>query len=268
MTDRGTLILVVGPSGAGKDSIITGAAERCRDRRIVFARRLITRPAVAGGEGHIPVSPSEFAEWRDAGRLMLYWNAHGFDYGLPQELAAALEQGSTVIANVSRTVLPEARRRFPPVAVVSVAASPATLAARLAIRGRETASDMAHRLERASALAAAEPNFTIDNDGALDVAVARFVEVLREVLERPARLAADLQTASESRPLRRGGGWPPDGVGNRRDPGSFSPAPWPPSSQRRRQTASRAWGRLIKPAASSGENGPPCATPAARAAIR
>ena len=191
MSRRGTLVLVVGPSGAGKDSLIAAAAERfCDDARIVFARRLITRPAVADGEGHIPVSPSEFAEWRAAERLMLHWQAHDLDYGLPRELARALEQGSTVVANVSRTILTEARRCFSPVAVVSVAASPATLAARLATRGRETTTDIARRLKRASALSAAEPDFTIDNDGALDEAVDRFVEVLSEVIERPARVVA------------------------------------------------------------------------------
>lgn len=197
MTERGTLILVVGPSGAGKDSIIAGAAERCRDNaRIVFARRLITRPAAAEGEGHLPVSPSELAEWRDAGRLMLHWRAHGFDYGLPQDLALALERGSTVIANVSRTILTEARRCFPPVAVVSVAASPARLRARLALRGRETTSDIARRLKRASALSAGEPDFTIDNDGALDEAVDCFVKMLSEVIERPAHMVADCSRRS------------------------------------------------------------------------
>jgi phosphonate metabolism protein PhnN/1,5-bisphosphokinase (PRPP-forming) len=186
MTQRGTLILVVGPSGAGKDSIIAGAAERCRgEPRIIFARRVITRPAAAGGESHIAVSPSEFAERRDAGQLMLHWQAHGFDYGLPQQLAAALEQGSSVVANVSRTILNEARRTFSPVTVVAVAASPATLAARLAVRGREAASDIAHRLERAGALSAGESDFTIDNDGPLDVAVDRFIEVLRDVVGGP-----------------------------------------------------------------------------------
>jgi phosphonate metabolism protein PhnN/1,5-bisphosphokinase (PRPP-forming) len=120
---RGTLILVVGPSGAGKDSIIAGAAERLRDdTRVIFARRVITRPAEAGGESHVAVSTAEFSATRAAGRLMLHWRAHGLDYGLPQELAAALEHGKSVVANVSRTVVTEARRRFPPVTVVAVSA--------------------------------------------------------------------------------------------------------------------------------------------------
>jgi ribose 1,5-bisphosphokinase len=183
MTGRGTLFLVVGPSGVGKDSIIAGAAECLRgNRRIVFARRVITRPATAGGEDHIALSPTEFAERRDGGRLMLHWHAHGLDYGLPRELAAALAAGSSVVANVSRTVVDEARDHLAPVSVVAVSASSETLAARLAGRGRESAADIASRLRRASAVPA-NADFVIDNDGSLDEAIRRFVAVLRKTID-------------------------------------------------------------------------------------
>jgi ribose 1,5-bisphosphokinase len=188
MTGRGTLFLVVGPSGVGKDSIIAGAAECLRgNRRIVFARRVITRPATAGGEDHRALSPTEFAERRDGGRLMLHWHAQGLDYGLPRELAAALAAGSSVVANVSRTVVDEARDHLAPVSVVAVSASSETLAARLAGRGRESAADIASRLRRASAVPA-NADFVIDNDGSLDEAIRRFVAVLRKTIDEPSSL--------------------------------------------------------------------------------
>ena len=186
MAGRGTLILVVGPSGAGKDSIIAGAAERFRgDPRVVFARRIITRPVSDGGERHAAVSPGEFSKWREAGRLMLHWQAHGFEYGLSHELAQKLEAGCSIIANVSRTVVGEARRRFPPVTAIAVAASAATLAGRLALRNRETAAEITQRLERADTLCE-HPDVIIDNDGALSLAIDRFVEVVRQAVETPA----------------------------------------------------------------------------------
>jgi phosphonate metabolism protein PhnN/1,5-bisphosphokinase (PRPP-forming) len=183
MTRHGTLVLVVGPSGVGKDSIIAGAAARLRDDpRVVFARRLITRSADAGGEDHIAVSPAEFAARRDAGCLMLHWNAHGLDYGLPQTLATSFGEGKCVVANVSRTVVADARARLAPVLVIAIAAAPATLAARLAARGRETAVDIAERLARSSGLSS-DADIVIDNDGSLDDAVDRFLAALREVME-------------------------------------------------------------------------------------
>jgi ribose 1,5-bisphosphokinase len=187
MTGRGMLFLVVGPSGVGKDSIIAGAAERLRDdKQIVFARRLITRPAEAGGEDHLAVSPAEFAEWRDTGRLMLHWRAHGLDYGLPQALSADLASGRSVVANVSRMVVAEARLRFVRVGVIAISAPAETLAARLASRGRETVADIDGRLQRAAAVSPGEPDFVIDNDGPLDKAVNRFVAILRETIAQPA----------------------------------------------------------------------------------
>jgi ribose 1,5-bisphosphokinase len=147
---------------------------------------VITRPAGDSSERHVAISPVEFARARDAGRLMLYWQAHGFDYGLPQELAAALDAGHSVVANVSRTIVAEARARFAPVAVVAVSASAETLAARLAGRGRETDAEIERRLDRAGALFPCLGDFTIDNDGPLETAVGRFVEILRATLGEPA----------------------------------------------------------------------------------
>jgi ribose 1,5-bisphosphokinase len=183
MTSRGTLVLVVGPSGVGKDSILAGAAEYLRgDSRVVFARRVITRPADTGDENHIAVSPAEFADLRQSGRLMLDWRAHGLDYGLPQEFASTLEAGRCVVANVSRSVVQEARRRLAPVATVAITAAPATLAARLAGRGRETLAEIDRRLERPGALSLDQADFIIDNDGPLTAAVDRFVALLRQTL--------------------------------------------------------------------------------------
>jgi len=182
MTVRGTLVLVVGPSGAGKDSIIAGAAEHLAgERRIVFARRVITRPAKAGGETHLAASPAEFAALRDADGLMLHWQAHGFEYGLPAARAADLADGLCVVANVSRTVVDEARRRYPPVLVTAVTASPEIRAARLASRGREQTTDIETRLRRAEALSV-EADAVIANDGALGIAVTAFVGLLRTAL--------------------------------------------------------------------------------------
>jgi len=191
VTRRGTLILVVGPSGVGKDSIIAGATERLHgDPRVVFARRVITRPSGAGGEDHLAVSAEGFAARRAAGGFMLHWRAHGFDYGLPACLADALAGGCSVVANVSRTVVDEARRRFAPVAVVAVAASPATLAARLARRGRETAAEVERRRARDAAMTPFAADCTIDNDGPLSRAVARFAELVCETLDRPGEVEA------------------------------------------------------------------------------
>lgn len=191
MTERGTLILVVGPSGAGKDSLIAGAAARLSgDARIIFAQRVITRPVCDGGERHTEISRASFAKLRGAGGFMLHWQAHGFDYGVPQALAADLDAGRSVVANVSRTIVAEARGRFPPVAAVAISASPEMIAARLKTRGRESDSEIDSRMLRATAIPTYQVNVTVENDGPLDAAIDRFVAVLHAIIGQPAIIAA------------------------------------------------------------------------------
>lgn len=162
---RGTLHLVVGPSGAGKDTLLAAAMIARPD--IVFPARSITRPEDPGGEPHIPVAPPDFDAMEARGAFALSWRAHGLAYGIPAEAEIALAAGRHVAVNVSRAVIGAARARFMPVRVLLVTASPAALAARLAARGREDAADIAARLARAGPAAPDWPDTTvIRNDGA------------------------------------------------------------------------------------------------------
>jgi len=106
-------------------------------------------------------------------------------YGISADIATDLAAGRVVVANVSRTVIAEAARRFP-VRVIAVTAPPEVLAARLAARGREDADDAARRLARAVALPGAVPAETVANDATLAEGVARFLAAL-------SRAAADVR---------------------------------------------------------------------------
>jgi ribose 1,5-bisphosphokinase len=155
----GYLVLIVGPSGAGKDTLLNLARTHFGAREdVVFQRRVITRPADTT-EDHEPVTDAEF-EGRD---FALSWRAHGLCYGVPLDLEPKLAAGKTVIVNVSRTIIAGARQRFRTF-VIEITASPDVLAARLAGRGRETAADIAARIARN--VAPIRPDSVIVNDGA------------------------------------------------------------------------------------------------------
>jgi ribose 1,5-bisphosphokinase len=167
----GILVLVVGPSGAGKDTLLEAARQvLADDPRFRFVRRVITRPTDAGGEAHEAVTEAQFAT-RD---FALQWRSHGLRYGIPVD---AMAGGRVVVANVSRTVIAEAAQRFP-ARVIAVTAPPDMLAARLASRGREAAPDVAARLARSVTVPDHVPVETVVNDGALEDGVARFVAAL------------------------------------------------------------------------------------------
>lgn len=171
------LILVVGPSGGGKDTLLDAArVALAGDPRFHFVRRVITRPAEAGGEAHEAVTELEFAQ-RD---FMLRWQAHGLRYGIP----VVDIEGAIAVANVSRTVIAEAVARFS-ARVIEITAPPDVLAARLASRRRENEPDIAARLNRSVALPHGIEVETVTNDSSVEIGVARFVAALN-------RAAADV----------------------------------------------------------------------------
>ena len=172
------LVLVVGPSGAGKDTLMAAAAGRLRgDGRFCFVRREITRAAEAGGEEHVAVTPAEFAARRAAGAYALAWEAHGLGYGIPAAIGGDLAAGRVVVANVSRGVLGEAAGRFP-TCVLEITAPIEVLARRLAARGREAEGDILARLARAIPLAKGLDVVRVVNDKAVEDGVAAVVAVL------------------------------------------------------------------------------------------
>jgi phosphonate metabolism protein PhnN/1,5-bisphosphokinase (PRPP-forming) len=171
------LVPVVGPSGAGKDTLMEAARARLAgDARFLFARRCITRPAEAGGEDHDAMTPAAFEAARQAGAFGLCWDAHGLSYGIRAE---TLEQARdrVVIANLSRTVLEIAAAHWP-LRVLLITAPPEVLAARLAARGREEEGDIAARMARPAALPRGLQVETVMNDASVEEGVARVLAAL------------------------------------------------------------------------------------------
>ncbi|WP_019953937.1 phosphonate metabolism protein/1,5-bisphosphokinase (PRPP-forming) PhnN [Yoonia vestfoldensis] len=176
----GRFIAIVGASGVGKDSVM--AALAARDPRLGLVRRVITRPADAGGEDFDGVSDAEFDAMAAQGAFALHWAAHGLRYGIPATVGADLAAGRDMLVNLSRSALPAAQARFDPCLIINLSADREVLAQRLAGRGRETANDIARRLDRADhALPAGVDAVTIDNSGKLDATVGAILRLLYPV---------------------------------------------------------------------------------------
>lgn len=182
MTRPGVLFLVVGPSGVGKDSLIDGARQFLQqDVGFWFPTRYITRPADAGGEVHQAITWEEFERLALDNAFMLNWRAHGHGYGIPIAVEEALTRGRSVIANVSRQVIDEARRQWSPVRVMLITAPRDVLRKRLVERGRETADDIERRLDRIDAYQIEGDDVReVVNADQLDRATNRFVAMLED----------------------------------------------------------------------------------------
>ena len=183
----GTLVLVVGPSGAGKDTLIHGAKAVLRpEASFAFPQREITRPAGGSLEPHVPVSESQFRERQANGAYALSWRAHGLGYGVPRAVDDSLAAGFSVVINVSRGIIAQARAEYLNLAVICVTVPDEVLRQRLAGRGRETEDEIAARMHRAAAFKVSGPGVTtMINDGAPEPMIARFTLHLRRVCGAP-----------------------------------------------------------------------------------
>jgi ribose 1,5-bisphosphokinase len=173
----GAWIFVCGPSGAGKDSVIASARKALSARQdIVFARRMVTRPAQHGSD-HEPVTEADFLALLRAGGLSWHWQAHGFYYGISQAYAGDVQAGRSVVVNGSRehvnSLAPSPRLR-----VVQVTADPHQLAERLAQRGRDAAGAVIERLARNTRFTGMPADCVIVNDAELAVAGRRLADYL------------------------------------------------------------------------------------------
>jgi ribose 1,5-bisphosphokinase len=175
----GRLVLVVGPSGAGKDTLLRLAQAACiDDQNVVFPRRVVTRESSAD-EDNIAMRPDEFRRAREHGDFAVHWDAHGHCYALPLEINDDIRAGRAVVANVSRTVIGALRQAYANVVVVAITAPPDVLAQRLAARARHSDGNIADRLTRSVDDASANADVTILNAGSADYHSRHLLRVIK-----------------------------------------------------------------------------------------
>jgi ribose 1,5-bisphosphokinase len=173
----GRLILVVGPSGAGKDTLLGLAKSACaEDSSIVFSRRVVTR-ASTSSEDNEELSLDAFREALSRGDFAMHWEAHGHHYGVRRSIDDDIRAGRSVVVNASRTAIDAARRIYAHVVVISVTAPPEVLAERLKMRARASDGRVEDRLLRA--VDTATPDVTILNVGRPEDHARRLVRAIK-----------------------------------------------------------------------------------------
>jgi len=173
----GRLILVVGPSGAGKDTLLGLAKSACADdASVVFPRRLVTREA-SSSEDNVQLSAEEFRQGLARGEFAMHWEAHGHQYGLPRAIDDDIRAGRSVVVNISRTVIEAARRAYANVTVIAITAPPDVLAERIRMRARGSDGGVEQRLSRA--VDGAAPDVTILNVGRPDDHARRLLRAIK-----------------------------------------------------------------------------------------
>lgn len=175
----GRLILVVGPSGSGKDTLIARARAACRDDNTVyFPRRVITRPP-SPSEDNDYLPPQAFNEALEHGMFAFWWDAHGLRYAIPIVADEEIAAGKTVVCNGSRSSVEGLRHRYANLFAVLIDAPAEVLKARLTARGRSSDGSLEQRLERNAALAGLVFDAAIDNVASPEEGAAKLLAIIK-----------------------------------------------------------------------------------------
>ncbi|MDR1890252.1 MAG: ribose 1,5-bisphosphokinase [Zoogloeaceae bacterium] len=187
---NGALIYLIGPSGVGKDSLLTALRQIhvAGTENLLIARRYITRPLnPQDAEQHIPLHEEEFRMRQQYGLFALDWRAHGYAYAVGVEIDAWMEKGFFVIVNGSRQYLPEARQKYAgQLHPVCLTVSADTLRKRLVARGRENAEQIERRMQRALKYQDGLPGdcLYLHNEGDILDMTLNFLRLLRDIALR------------------------------------------------------------------------------------
>lgn len=187
------LLYFMGPSGAGKDSLLDWLRQHLpAGLPVQWARRTISRPAVPGGELHESTTPGDHAALRAADAFALHWEANGLAYGVRHGELEPLARGRWLLVNGSRAYLPEALQRYPALVAVHITASPEVLRQRLQARGRENADEVEQRVQRALRFLTPPGTAGIEvrNDTSLDAAGRELLRALERLPGWPCPVSA------------------------------------------------------------------------------
>jgi len=149
---RPLLIVLSGPSGVGKDAVLTRLRES--GYPLCYVTTLTTRPqrpAEKNGTDYRFVSEDEFGEMRESNALLEFANVYGNWYGVPRAVVKeALDKGDDAIIKIDVQGAATIRKNVPQAVFIFLAApSLADLSARLEQRLTESPAQLALRLRTA-----------------------------------------------------------------------------------------------------------------------
>lgn len=187
------LIYIIGPSGAGKDSLLNSLRQEMADMTalsdmtdktnpppLYFAKRTITRSHDQSNEDHEAVDTSNFESLMNSNAFAMHWFANGLHYGVRHQELAPMSEGTWVMVNGSRAYLEEAKRRFPELTVLLITAPIEVLRKRLLSRGRENEQAIEARLSRSQDVALGPQDLCVSNGGSLAESVATLKNLLKQ----------------------------------------------------------------------------------------
>jgi len=180
----GLLVILSGPSGAGKDAVITRLEEEGFPfTRIVTATCRPIRPGEIPGKSYHFLTAEEFAQWRATGRFLEWAEVYGVPYGTPiEDVRRALAAGQTVLLKIDVQGAAQVKQKAPNAVFIYLGpASFDELVQRLRRRGTETEEAFQKRIQQAREELRQLPRYdylVINRQGQLECAVAQVKAII------------------------------------------------------------------------------------------
>lgn len=182
----GKVVVVSGPSGVGKTSIIREALRRTGASFGVSATTRRPRPGEQSGVDYYFMDRKTFQDMVEHGEMLEWAEVYGEFYGTPgQPVSEAIHSGGTIVLDVDVQGARTVHARLPDAAFVLILPpSDAELARRLRRRRSEPEEDIQRRLERAQREVAAAKESgiyrsTVINDD-LEQAICQVVDIINQ----------------------------------------------------------------------------------------
>jgi guanylate kinase len=183
---RGRQIVVSGPSGAGKDTLIRAALDAIPELALIAsATTREPREGEVDGRDHVFLSREEFERWIDEGRLLEWAEYSGNLYGTPkQSVEEFLEKGRSVILRIELQGARQIKERRPDALMVFVRApSLVETRRRLESRATESSASVESRMATAIKEIAARDEFDYEViNGEYEQARKDMIKILHEEL--------------------------------------------------------------------------------------
>jgi len=150
--NAGRLVVISGPSGAGKGTLVDGLVARVPDVCVsVSATTRAPRPGEVEGEDYLFISPAEFDRRVAAGDFLEWAEVHGNRYGtLRSVVEERIANGRIVVLEIDSQGARQVKELMPEaVLIFIVAPSFEELERRIRRRGAETDEQVRTRLRTA-----------------------------------------------------------------------------------------------------------------------
>jgi len=174
---KAKIILIVGASGVGKDSLLNASNEHFSNK-INIIKRYITREADQN-EDNVFLEKEEFENLREKNFFISSWQAHSHHYGISQD---SIKEGINVIS-ISRSKIIDFERRYTDVSCIHVFLRRDELEKRLRLRKRENEEAIQKRLNIIKPKIKAKNLIPFNNAEVFTKSSKKFIALLTSIIK-------------------------------------------------------------------------------------